>query len=337
MSDNIITQYTRAERTPEAVAVSLYEAKGAPELSRAPSVVDPLASAAKQTLGAQGATPPQSYKDYVDTSSKDLHGTPFPACAKWVSVGKCEEGHQFAKVHLCGKEWCPECGAKDSWIHNRRFSRWLPKAQQMQDIGYFVIEWPVVSRDKLHSKRALSDMGKRVKGAFQVLGFDRGLRRWHFFGESGLKFNPHINVLVESAYLSRERLDAIKSHLRSVLGEPDLIINYSYRQSVAEKVHTLKYVTRATFLDESWDDGLMHELHNFQNTNRWGKWDDAPVWQMSHEQKGVKALESGKCPHCGTPVHWESKPVSIAWLQIWQAAGWVKPIGGGYFEFNDTS
>ncbi len=110
----------------------------------------------------------------------------------------------------------------------------------MRDMGYFVIEWPVTSRPGLRSKQALADMGKRVKGAFQALGYSRGLRRWHYFGERGNGFNPHINVLVESAYLSKQRLENIKAYLRLVLGVPDLIVNYSYRQSVAQKVHTLK-------------------------------------------------------------------------------------------------
>ncbi len=287
------------------------------------------------------------YKDYVDTSSvhtqngsKGLRGLPWPDCAKVFSVGECENGHQFAKVHLCGKEWCSTCGAKGSWIHNRRFSRWLVKAQQLRDMGYYVIEWPVASRHKLHSKQALSDMGKRVKGAFQALGYDRGLRRWHFFGEHSDKFNPHINVLVESAYLSKQRLENIKAYLRLVLDEPDLIVNYSYRQTVAQKVHTLKYVTRATFLDLSWDFWLAGDLYNFQNTNYWGRWKDAPVWQMSRGQDSVKALESlesGKCPHCGTSIRWDIYCVmNIAWLKIWQAAGKLKPVGGGYFELVDT-
>ncbi|MBT9141578.1 MAG: hypothetical protein DDT30_02178 [Dehalococcoidia bacterium] len=276
------------------------------------------------------------YKDHVDTSSEELSGLPWPDCAKWFSIGKCENGHRFAKVHLCGKEWCPTCGAKGSWIHNRRFSRWLVKAQQMEDIGYFVIEWPVASRPGLRSKQALADMGKRVKGAFQALGFDRGLRRWHFFGEHGDKFNPHINVLVESAYLPKQCLEDIKVYLRLVLDEPDLIVNYSYRQSVAEKVHTLKYVTRATFVDLSWDPWIANDLYNFQNSNYWGKWNDDPVWEMNHEQKGVKALESGKCPHCGMLIRWDSKVLEIAWLQSWQAAGVLRPVGGGYFEFADT-
>ncbi|MBT9132985.1 MAG: hypothetical protein DDT33_01516 [Firmicutes bacterium] len=286
---------------------------------------------------------------YVDASSDEPSGLSsaefyeslLPDCAKVFSIGECEKCHRFTKVHMCGKEWCLDCGEKDSWIHKRRFSRWLGKAQQMRDMGYYVIEWPVASRHKLHSKQVMSDIGKRVKGAFQALGYDRGLRRWHFFGEYTDKFNPHINVLVESAYLSKRRLEYIKSYLRLVLDEPDLIVNYSYRQSVAQKVHTLKYVTRATFLDLSWDSWLARDLFNFQNTNYWGKWKDAPVWEMSRQDsvkaKALESLESGKCPHCGTSIRWDIYCVmDIAWLKIWQSAGMLKPVGGGYFELLDT-
>ena len=363
------------------------------------------------------------YKDYVDTSSKmdfdwpktdadRLEGRPWPGCAKWVLPGQCENGHRFARVLLCGQEWCLECGRDWSWIHQRRFARWLPKAMQIKNMGYWVIEWPLASRCKLRSKLPLSDMGKRVKGAFQALGYARGLRRWHFFGDyagliggvevgldelripylkafnslikafaemdgfdlvlnanqgtifwsrpggkcarvvarlvadfaktyglhlkpySSIKLNAHENVLVDGRYLSKSKLKSEKAFLRQVLGEPQLIVNYHYRKSVAEKVHTLKYVTRATFLDKEWDKEMADKLFNFQNANYWGKWADPPVWELRQgegELGAVESLESGICPDCGEPIHW-SRPVEIAFLKT---QGPVGDLGAGYFRLPD--
>lgn len=273
------------------------------------------------------------YNEYVDTSSRgdDLRGKPWPDCAKWTLPGECENGHWWTKVLLCGQEWCRTCGENWSWIHRRRFARWVAKAQQMDIMGYWVIEWPLASRDKLHTKGALSAMGKRVKGAFQALGYDRGLRRWHFFGETGDVYNPHINVLVDGRYLKGERLESVKAFLRHVLGEPDLIVNYHYRRAPAAKVHTLKYVLRATFLDEAWDEELARELHNFQNTNYWGKWEGEMKWELKRQDDGeitkVKQLEHSICPDCGKPIKW-GQATPIDWLDIWGG----EEVGAGYYR-----
>ncbi|GAI94550.1 unnamed protein product, partial [marine sediment metagenome] len=77
----------------------------------------------------------------------------------------------------------------------------------MEQLGYFVIEWPLASRFRLRSKAALEDAGKMVKqvlsGEFEIsrrrqrgerisrqrkediraAWFPEGLRRWHFFGD----------------------------------------------------------------------------------------------------------------------------------------------------------
>jgi len=95
---------------------------------------------------------------------------------------------------MCGKEWCPDCGADGSWIHNRRIARWLPDVQQLDGYGYWVLEWPVDSRGNLRSKQELSQMGKRAKGAMVAMGYPEGLRRWHWFGDedpAGYGWNPH--------------------------------------------------------------------------------------------------------------------------------------------------
>ncbi len=122
-------------------------------------------------------------------------------------VGKCPEsfihgwdvlGHHYGKELYCGREWCPVCGKKDSAAHLRRFARWMSgkdgenntfyKLQSMSHIGYFVIEWPLESRDKLRSRRAMeryaygSLIGQRLitkgrrKGKFQTLRAPDGIK-----------------------------------------------------------------------------------------------------------------------------------------------------------------
>lgn len=252
------------------------------------------------------------YKERIATSL----GAAEDCCSKWAVIGQCAEGHTVAKEILCGREWCSVCGEEWSKAHQRRFVRWLPKAQQIVKMGYWVIEWPDASRYKLRSKRELSDMGKLVKACFIELGYKRGLRRWHYFGdEMQGKYNPHLNILVDGVYIEPELLAYIKEYLRFRLNEPRLIINYHYRNTVKRMVHTLKYVTRATFLVRSWDDEFAEELFNFQNSNYWGVWRGDIAWSLDQagddlsaaEFEHIKAIQAGLCPVCGKPLKW-SRP-----------------------------
>ena len=250
-----------------------------------------------------------AYKERIATSPAAAED----CCSKWAVIGQCAEGHTIAKEILCGREWCVVCGEEWSKAHQRRFARWLPKAQQIARMGYWVIELPDASRYKLRTKRELSDMGKLVKACFVELGYKRGLRRWHYFGDQRQgKYNPHLNILVDGAYIEPELLAYIKEYLRFRLGEPSLIVNYSYLNTVRRMVHKVKYVTRATFSVRSWDDELANELFNFQNSNYWGTWRQDIAWTLDQAGEDldsagfeyVKAIQAGLCPICGKPLKW---------------------------------
>lgn len=250
-----------------------------------------------------------AYKERIATSP----GVAEDCCSRWAVIGQCAEGHTVAKEILCGREWCSVCGEEWSKAHQRRFSRWLPKAQQITKMGYWVLEWPDDSRCKLRSKSELSDMGKLVKSMFITLGYKRGLRRWHYFGDKMRgKYNPHLNVLVDGAYIEPELLAYMKEYLRFRLHEPELIVHYSYFHTVGLMVHKLKYVTRATFLSRSWDDEFADELFNFQNSNYWGVWHEDIAWSLDEtgddlaaiEFEHIKAIQAGLCPICGKALKW---------------------------------
>lgn len=117
--------------------------------------------------------------------------------------------------------------------------------------------------------------------------------------------------------------------------------NYGFKKSVAEKVECLNYIVRSTFLDRNWDNELADELYGFKNMRTWGKWSGEMKWELTEVDRGeeIKAiacrkLERSICPDCGMPIKWGGVQ-DILMLQVWQAAGWVKPLGGGYFRLWD--
>jgi len=208
-------------------------------------------------------------------------------------------------------------------------------------MGSFVFTIPEELRAKYRTKKALADLGHQVQELLKSYGYSRGLRRWHFFGDRSTRWHPHLNVLVDGGYLAPEKLDLIKVAYAGILGCQVVDVNYRYRKSPGEKVHTLKYVTRATFLDYSWDPRMALELRGFRNQLWWGsgKWDQEPAWSLDDLQdlakedlaeldpRAVESLESGICPSCGLPIDW-GKVQTISTL----AAQEKRSLGAGYWE-----
>jgi len=205
----------------------------------------------------------------------------------------------------------------------------------MESVGYWVIEWPLHSRDKLKNPDELSRIGRSTKRAFQYIGYDRGLRRWHWFGDEApatLGWNPHLNILVDGASLPKQQLEQIKATLRKWLDEPELIIHYSYRTTPARMTHALNYVTRATFRQVSWDPLAAQVVDGLHNSQTWGTWNEPLQWHSSREKELLKPLEAGRCPKCGGLIHWDSQPMHADIFLHFLEKGMFTPLGGGYYE-----
>jgi len=359
----------RAERTPGMAAVSRNEQGALPSArsEKSPRVVRlfdevtgsalAFCSSAGQILGGVGGqSPPSGGGDggYLDAIANVVQVTPtvasktstgLPAkCPGYFVVGQCRNGHRFAKELYCGREWCSVCGEDESPSHMRRFARWMGKAQQLQTIGYLVFTLPEGVRSRYRSKARLNELTKRVtggdksrriEGMLKGMGFDRGLARWHWFGETPGKWHPHLNVVIEAGHLTQGQLQGIRRAWAGILGVDVAVVNYSYTKVVPKMVHVLKYVTRATFRDYTWDERMAAELYNFRNMRSWGSWSGPPVWELEGkaELEPIAKLESGLCPVCGEPVSW-SRARDITWLKMWAAAGQAEPLGAGYWALD---
>lgn len=267
-----------------------------------------------------------NYLDSVANSLKvDIQIRNEPHCSDWFVLGLCENGHAWGKTLICGREWCPDCRAQ---ARDRRIARWMPKARQLKSMGYLVITFAPEDRQALRTKADLAEVGKVAVAVVRGVA-TRGLRRWHFFGEGGEVYHPHLNFLLDAGYLEKNRLTVLRGLLKRALHlsrEP--VINYHYSVRPKKMRHWLRYVCRATFLVKAWDPELAEELWNFRNMSWWGKWDDHPAWDLPEHGHlaEVAALEHGLCPICGKPVEW-TRPRPIAWLDVYRA----RPLAGGYY------
>ena len=259
--------------------------------------------------------------------------SPGRGCRCWAVVGECDEGHRVARAIDCGREWCSECGIKDSPAHVRRWIRWFPKARQCATLGYLVVTFPPVYREKLRSKAELRDMTNSVIAGLKDLGFGRGLSRWHWFGDMSTRFHPHMNFILESGFIEPDVLQAIHALMKRIT-RLDCVIYYQYTDNPAIMMHLLKYVTRPTFLVQTWDYYFSLAIKGFRNCRSWGIWNDAPEWGMDQEARrqvgeDVALILASACPFCHNPVTWQRSISRLSSLLFADAS----PIGGSCYVF----
>jgi hypothetical protein len=289
----------------------------------------------------------ENYLDVGDNVHVNVIGWLEITCGEnkqWFIPGVCQDkGHRYAKVIVCGKEWCAICGKRSSMANNRRYVRWLTKIMQFESMRYYVFTIPEELRYRYKTKEALTELGRRAQEMMKRHGHDRGLRRWHWFGDKTNKWNPHLNILVEGKYTDEKELKSIKRGWARIIGAEVVSVNVSYKSTPRDMAGCLQYVTRATFLDYNWDIDMAMELRGFRNMVVWGKgkWDNEPVWELSPverqskagEDLDVKAIENiieHKCPRCGSLIVWSSAlPAKILELQD------KVSYGAGYYGINE--
>ena len=190
----------------------------------------------------------------------------------------------------------------------------------------------------MRDPQVLALIAKKVRRLLRKLGYRKIYTRWHFFGEHGEKYHPHLNVLCDGEWLYPEQLAELKDLIRrklllrsiaKTIGK-DLDIRYAYRRTPRRMMHTIKYVTKASFRDIEWDEPLASALYGFHNGCFAGTWDDSPKWKLTGTDKKFNALlplAEGKHPVSGKPIVWNRRP--IPWLLVSMETYF--DIGGGYY------
>lgn len=171
------------------------------------------------------------------------------ACGTTWKLGECGSGHQFAINLHCGRDFCAACGGRNGEAHLRRYARILPKVLQMEEMGYFVIQFRKEDRERFRTKKELSKAGIRITKILKRWGFTRGLRRWDWFGDARcpvcskpghwdddhgwytckahghykpedvlhMPWHPHLNVLVEAGWREIRQITAIQREISEAL------------------------------------------------------------------------------------------------------------------------
>lgn len=260
-----------------------------------------------------------SYQLYKQEFNQLLTSGVVPRCTAGFVKGVCGNGHTFYKGVFCGREYCPDCGRNGSLSHQRRVIRWNPKAQEMNSLRYLVITVPESVRPKFMHTEVLRGFRVAVKRKLKRMGNERGLMRYHFFGDcpacdgagcrtckgtgAGTKFHPHLNILMEGGFMSpadfklfRTELNAfLVRYFKSLTGKVvNPVFHLQYAVTPEDKAHKVKYVTRSTF--RIFDHAAARVLKGFRSSQVWGQWPDH--CKSEYNPREAEVLEHGNCPCC---------------------------------------
>ena len=209
--------------------------------------------------------------------------------------------HNFLITQRCRKESCQICGKDDSAAHISRKRKAATGLIGFKNLAYFVFTLPQDIREKFLDPEVMKKFQRKVKSIFKSLGlvsqkkisyydkfrkktltktistgtFKGGLMRWHFLGEDHKKatglnvFHPHLNIILGtdgSAWLDPEVLQTIKDdisdYLRNIGSEVKTsVTSLSWRKTIKQKWHLLRYVTRATLTSNVLDNECIRILH----------------------------------------------------------------------------
>jgi hypothetical protein len=196
-------------------------------------------------------------------------------CTRQYFVGQTSNA-QYFKAIQCGKDWCSDCGQILSTTHKRRINPIFPRLrttlQAGFSIGYLVITIPKELRKAFLSKEALKDFRDYWRRKLKREGYEYGVIRYHWAGEDGYQWHPHLNILFPAGFIPRETLSIWRDELSKWFAEYlDLKLQKRYNPETRqmEKIfpasnlyfhylkpkdenaesklwHWVKYVTRAT-------------------------------------------------------------------------------------------
>jgi uncharacterized OB-fold protein len=240
----------------------------------------------------------------------------------------------------CKREWCPYCGKEQSYFHLTYYYRILHYAliiflKNGGKLGYLVITTtPELRQRFLENPDEMHKFREDIKDKLKELGYDYGLWRWHFAGDEGRTWYPHLNILIPEGYMSEEKLEKFKRWIEKKYGVK--VVNYEWTEDLGKIKHWARYIARPT-----WNLQNDADPEKFKGMRKYGIWGNKHFKNLENIltetevfflalsvildevelKKALRELEEGKierdltlilyllrkgyCVKCGGEVRWE--------------------------------
>jgi hypothetical protein len=189
-------------------------------------------------------------------------------CGSW-RYAKCKHcGYEYWVKVPCNREYCPQCGKPNSLYHRRLYLQILGVLLKMWIVGkyvnYMVITCPEWLREKWKDPNEMRKFMRGLRRKLKELGLWPVLYRWHWAGDRGRRWYPHLNLIFPMGYIDKEKLERLRRYLKRKGIE---IIYCQYTQSLKKIRHLARYVSRPTWI-------LQNEVspEAFKFFRKWGVW-----------------------------------------------------------------
>jgi hypothetical protein len=198
-------------------------------------------------------------------------------------------GKYFFKMVTCGRDWCPDCGKIYSQTHSRRIVINIPRVKQIlqkSKLQYLIITIPAQLRINFNNKEALNDFRTYWRRKLKREGYKKGVMRYHWAGEDGYIFKPHLNILMPGGWISKNMLAKWRAELAvwfqnycGTANLPKANIYTAYTSKEEKAKHWVSYVFRSTQVSfNKWSEKT---IVGYRNTSVFGKFD--PIEKTEEE------------------------------------------------------
>jgi hypothetical protein len=290
------------------------------------------------------------FEDWLYSAGHTEDAEKLASCALRVEHWQCPNGHDFYFRKYCGREYCPICGAKGSYYHNRRVTRAAEHFIWGVTWGNLTFTMPKevsglrLDKNKL---RKLQDLAWQVTE--RILKVEGASVTVHLLGEKSEGLHVHFEVLFHrtgcfnKGMISRPRLKAIKKVWALLLNKEFGLnlattdIRYSFAASHPKKWHKLSYIHRPICTEEKMlelSDGnkeYILSLKGYHRTRYFGQLANNKVKEFLREHwaplkpREVPMLERRVCPACKEKMRY-LETIFIDEIPETQVARWSDDI-----------
>jgi len=241
----------------------------------------------------------------------------------------------------CKREWCPYCGKEQSYFHLMYYYNILRYALPMfiknnGKMGYLVITTtPELRQLFLENPEKMHKFREDIKEKLKELGYKNGIWRWHFAGDEGRTWYPHLNILIPEGYMPDDKFNEFKRWIEKKYGVK--VVNYEWTEDFGKVKHWVRYIARPT-----WNLQNDAEPEKFKGMRKYGVWGSSKYFKLGEGEltpeqvffiallvvvdtlelkRALKELEQGNierdltlvlylmrkgyCVKCGGEVKWE--------------------------------
>ena len=267
------------------------------------------------------------FEDWLFSANYTEDAEKLASCALRFEHWQCENGHDFYFRKYCGREYCPVCGAKDSYYHNRRVMRAAEHFIWAVTWGNLTLTMPKEISERRLSKEQLRQLQKLAwEVTERILKVEGASVTVHLLGEKSEGLHVHFEVLFmrigcfNRGLIAAEDLGNIKAAWAEVLNKEFNLtlestnVRYSFAANNGRKWHKLSYIHRPICTEEAMlalndeDKKYILSLKGYHRTRYFGQLANNKIKEFLKKHwapiklRETPLIERRVCPMCKTKM-----------------------------------